>query len=270
LSVQTGNFPSLLKVSKVIPIPKSKDKNQIGNFRPISILPIVIKKFEILLIKRVTGFLDKYNILSDSQHRFRMNRSTTSAVLSFLNALHESMGNKTSPLGIFLDLSKAFEGVQHSILLEKLYKIGIRGKAHDCFASYLDERTQSVNVNSSDGKFLSNGLKVKLGVPQGSILGLLLYHIYINDFDCMIENLKCHITIYADDTTILVYDNNDKNVTDLRKEYLKVANYNFSCDKLLLNDYKTKLVTFQNSGTYIVEIELDNDNVVTSSGFTKF
>jgi hypothetical protein len=108
------------------------------------------------MLKRVTDFFDKY-ILSDSQHGFRKKRTSTSAVLSFLNTLHVSLDNETSLLDLFLDLSKAFDMVQHSILLEKLYKIGIRGKAHDWFASYLGEHIQSVIVDSSYGKFLSNG-----------------------------------------------------------------------------------------------------------------
>jgi hypothetical protein len=201
-SVNEGIFPSLLKFSKVIPVYKNNDSTDPNNYRPISLLPIISKVFESLMLRRLNDFLLKFNIIDKSQHGFRKGFSTTTAAFQYIEKIYESLDNRKKPLGLFIDLSKAFDLVDHNILLTKLEGIGVRGRAHDWFKSYLSNRKQMVCVNTLNGIGNSTLVDVDRGVPQGSILGPVLYILYVNDFSTYFDN--CDKTCYADDTNMLL------------------------------------------------------------------
>ena len=166
-----GVVPDNLKVASVIPVYKSGNHSSVSNYRPISLLSVFNKLLEKLMSKRITVYLEKYNILNENQFGFRNNRSTTQAILMIADKIQRAIENKMISCGIFLDLSKAFDTVDHRILLTKLDNYGIRGIANDWFRSYLDNRKQFVTL----GNISSEQLPVICGVPQGSVLGPLLF-----------------------------------------------------------------------------------------------
>ncbi len=171
LSFNTGQVPDQLKIAKVIPIFKSGDPRILNNYRPISLLNNFSKIFEKVMYLRLTNFLEVNNLISNSQYGFRQNHSTIHPLIQLSNFISKSFNEKKHVLGIFCDLSKAFDTVDHSILLQKLSKIGIRGMELSWFSNYLTNRKQFVRINNCNSSLLD----VLIGVPQGSILGPLLF-----------------------------------------------------------------------------------------------
>ena len=196
-SFQTGTFPKLLKIAKVIPVYKANDKQDITNYRPISILHPISKVFERIIFKQLLGFLNKFSLLNKNQYGFRPHRSTTQAILDNLNFIYENLDNDYTVISIFLDFSKAFDCIDHAILLRKLYQYGIRGIANDYFRSYLSDRTQYVCIENE----LSSTLPITHGVPQGSVLGPILFLLFINDFPH--SSIFFKFTLFADDSNLL-------------------------------------------------------------------
>ena len=176
-SLLSGIVPSKLKIAKVIPIFKNGHREDMYNYRPISILPCFSKNVEKIIANRLLSFLLKYNILYDHQFGFIPGKNTTHAILSLVDYLINSFEDNKLTCGIFLDISKAFDTIEHNILLNKLYKYGIRGNMLDWFMNYLSNRYQFVSINNTSSSFLG----IECGVPQGSIIGPILFILYIND-----------------------------------------------------------------------------------------
>ena len=209
LSLATGVFPDQLKIAKVVPIYKTSDPTFLNNYRPISLLPAFSKLFEKIMFNTIVAFLDRYNVLYKHQYGFRAKHSTIHPILHFINhcAEYHNLDKKTSTLAIFCDLSKAFDIIDHDILLHKLVHYGLRGVVNDWLRSYLNNRKQYVELKHAKSRqnFIS------CGVPQGSILGPLLYLLYVNDI-----GVACDDKIYsfADDTTLLTSSNSVASLFD--------------------------------------------------------
>ena len=248
LSLSSGIFPHSLKIAKVTPIFKKDDPSQISNYRPISILPSISKILEKLVYKRLYTFLLYNSLLIPNQYGFRKNHSTDYALINLCDKIIDSLSKKEHIIGIFLDLSKAFDTIDHHILLYKLERYGIRGNTLRWFENYLSHRSQYVLFNSHE----SSRTEVKCGVPQGSILGPLLFLIYIND----IINSSPLLTfiLFADDTNLFYSHKNLNTLTaSLNSELSKVANC-FKCNELSLNINKTCCMHFSNTNTHNVQL----------------
>ena len=245
ISLSCGICPSLLKIAKVVPIYKKDDKTQVTNYRPISLLPSISKVLEKIVYKRLISFLTVNNILNQSQFGFRKNCSTDFAIIELIDKVTKQLSQKEHVIAVFMDLSKAFDTIDHNILLYKLDHYGIRGPALSWFKSYLSDRQQFVHINGYDSS-MSN---IHCGVPQGSILGPLLFLIYINDILNSSSILK--FTLFADDTTVLAsHKNRDSLIHILNSELTKISSW-FKCNKLSLNIGKTNFMHFQTTHTNI-------------------
>ena len=177
LSITHGIVPDEMKIARVIPLFKADDRDVFTNYRPVSILPSFSKFIERIIYNRFLEYFNKYSILSDKQYGFRKNHSTSLALVDLYDKISTAIDQKEIAVGIFLDLSKAFDTVNHSILFDKLKYYGIRGLALDWVKSYFSNRVQFVQFNDC----FSASKNISCGVPQGSILGPLFFLLYIND-----------------------------------------------------------------------------------------
>src|SRR6218665_3268476 len=196
-SFSTGIVPAELKIASVTPIFKQGDKHLMTNYRPISVLPFTAKLMEKAIANRLTAFVEKLELLSPMQFGFGKHHSTEMALIKIQNMITKANTRiiKKHSLGIFIDLAKAFDTVDHSILIKKLNNYGVRGIPLEWFRSYLDARYQRVRCDGA----LSESRLLTYGVPQGSNLGPLLVLLYINDLTNVSQVLK--LVLFADDTT---------------------------------------------------------------------
>ena len=240
LSFSSGVVPHALKLAKVIPIHKKVATDHPGNYRPISLLSIFEKIMEKLMYRRLSQFLSSQNILYKYQYGFRNRYSTSLALIELTDNLYFQLDKREVLAGIYLDLQKAFDTVNHDILLYKLSNYGVRGHVLEWFSSYLTDRQQFVSildVHSTVGK-------LHCGVPQGSVLGPLLFLVYIND----IQNCApgTNIKLFADDTNIFVSNSTVDLVCTQANEVLICLSNWFNENKLSLSIEKTCYSIFAN------------------------
>ena len=265
MSMSTGLVPDNLKVAKVIPVFKSGSKECMSNYRPISVLTVFSKIIEKCVFSRISNFLSSNNLLNSTQYGFREGLSTSLAITKLTQDITNSIETKKTTVGVFLDMSKAFDTIDHNILMQKLYHIGIRGVPHKWIENYLSNRKQYVTINSTD----SNMLNVVCGVPQGSILGPLLFLIYINDIQCS-SNVLSFIQ-FADDTSIFFTHKDIPLInTTFNKELQNVYQW-LKCNKLIINMSKTNYMVFSNMNYNIDDIRIHMDkSQLLHTNHTKF
>ena len=240
-SLLNGQFPERMKIAKVIPLFKKGDKQDISNYRPISLLSSLSKILEKIIYSRTVNFFKLHGIFSNFQFGFREKHSTIHALLTFLDKVAHAIDKYSHLVGIFLDFSKAFDTINHEILLYKLSQYGIRGKALEWFRNYLTNRKQYVSLNNCN----SNLHGVNCGVPQGSLLGPLLFIVYINDF-CRSSDILSFI-LFADDSNLFFsHDNPHTLVNTINSELKKITQW-IRANKLSLNLQKTKYMLFSNT-----------------------
>ena len=234
LSFVTGVFLSVLKTEKVISVFKKDSKLDYSNYRSISLLSIIEKFLEKRVYKRLYIFLNKNNVIYNLQFGFRQQYSTSHALINLTENIRKALDDGNIGCGVFVDLQKAFDTVDHKILLAKLNHYGIRGVSYDWFKSYLSNRNQYVSINGYESGLAA----LNCGVPQGSVLGPLLFLLYINDLNQAIKFCKVHH--FTDDTNPLCLGNSIKKLNKLVNADLKhLANW-LSANKISLNIKKLK------------------------------
>lgn len=238
---RSGKFPDAFKVNKVIPIFKKGDPDNMNNYRPISIIPIFAKIFEIILKSRIVAYFEDNDLLNPAQFGFRRKRSTTQAILDIVNQLVSNLEEGKTSVLTLCDLTKAFDCVPHSILVEKLSFYGIKGVPLNLLVSYLENRKQCVSINNN-----TSGIReVTHGVPQGSVLGPLLFIIFINDLYYYMLPNKC--VLFADDTTLISAAKNMDSLLKLSEAVEKESVRWFCANNLLLNPDKTQRLTISSN-----------------------
>lgn len=245
LSFEKGVFPERLKFSKVKPLFKKGDEADMGNYRPITLIPVISKIFEKAMAKRVNSFIAHHKIIKREQYGFQEGKSTSLACFSLVKYVTEALNNKHLTLALFLDMSKAFDSVSHKILLKKLFDYGIRGVALDWFESYLCNRQQCTEITRIENNVKvtsrSNYKTVEAGVPQGSILGPLLFIIYINDLP---DTVKRECILFADDCTLVFQNKNSENLqADVHSTLYNTIDW-LNKNNLKININKTKAIQF--------------------------
>ena len=245
-SLCTGIFTDKLKIAKVIPLYKKQDKKVFGNYRPISLLSSVSKVFEKIVFDQFHDYFTTNGLLFNSQYGFRKHQSTELAALELTEKIRREIDQKKTPFSVNLDLSKAFYTLNHAMLLKKLQYYGLGATTLHWFKGYFSDLAQYVE---NDGVALAKKL-IETGVSQGSILGPLLFVIYMNDIQTVSE--RFHFILYADDTTLTstfctftqeVYHDVNHMSYLINLELSKISDW-LAVNKLSLNVDKTKFIIF--------------------------
>ena len=246
-----GHFPDSLKLAKVIPLHKGDSVLSVSNYRPISLLPIFSKLFERMIYNQFIVYIEENHILDELQFGFQRNKSTEHAISSIITDISRAFSKKQSSYCIFLDFAKAFDTVNHDILIDKLSYYGVKNQSLALFRSYLSDRSQVVEVNG----VLSDKGTIKHGVPQGSILGPLLFLLYINDISKSSKILK--FFLFADDTTVFYSANpNDKNTENILNKELEKVSCWLAANKLSLNVKKSNFLHFHKGNSCKIPLNL--------------
>ena len=265
LSITSGVFPDLLKAAKIRPIHKAESRKLLTNYRPISILSPISKILERIVFNQLTTFLSANNILYKYQFGFRKNHSTELALIEISDLIYKALDSSEFFFSLYLDLSKAFDTVNFEILLQKLDHYGIRGLGNQWMRSYLYNRCQRVDI---DGQ-LSEPLIPICGVPQGSILGPLLFLIYINDLPN--TSYLLNFRLFADDTKIYLANSSLPEIQEIISTELPKISTWLNANKLSLNVKKTKFVLFKDPHKvepFILNVNL-SDSIIEREVFAK-
>ena len=255
-SLNIGTFPDLMKIAKVLPLFKHGEKQIPDNYRPISLLPVISKVLEKIMYTQMVSHLEETNALYARQYGFRKNSSTCDVVTNLVGEILNAFEDNRMVLAVFIDLKKAFDTVSHCHIFSKLETLGVRGTELKWFRSYLENRRQCVELHS----MRSEMKRLPTGVPQGSLLGVLLFKIDIND---VFKSLKQSMSIlYADDTTLFITGKSLHFLRVKMQHDLLLLSKWLSTNKLKLNISKTKCMLFHKEGlTPDVELEVDGETV---------
>ena len=266
LSFSTGVFPDILKTCSVLPLFKKGSKQDCGNYRPISLLSNISKLLEKLMYSRLYSFLNIFNCISELQFGFRAKHSTSHALISITEKIREALDTGHFACGVFIDLQKAFDTVDHDILVSKLEYYGVRGVVKNWFSSYFKNRKQFVTING----FKSSLCDMNFGVPQGSVLGPLLFLIYINDLSVSVKNSIVHH--FADDTNLLYINKSIKVLSKNVNRDLKGITDWLNANRISLNVNKTEYIIFHSPRKlidYEINIKLNGKRLYPSK-FIKY
>jgi len=255
--LSTGVFPDRLKYAIVKPIFKKGNKQEISNYRPISLLTSFSKIIEKFIYARLHVHIDMNNILVHELYGLRAHSSTEQAAFNLINSILSAMNNNQIVGGIFCDLQKAFDRVNHKILLEKLEFYGVEGKFKTLIESYLPGGFQRVTLDNMTNYNNSSKWEVlKCGVPQGSILGPLFFLICINDLPTIV-NKENNMVLFADDTSIIITDSNRQDYNITANQMLQDINTWFNINLLTLNFNKTQYLEFRTKNYHNVNTQIN-------------
>lgn len=241
LSFTNGIFPNILKEAVVKPIYKGGDADLADNYRPISLISNIAKIFEYAIKDVILNFCKKHNILAKQQFGFQEKVSTQDAISKLIGRVYQSIDKSKPSIAVFLDLAKAFDTISHKKLISKLPAYGFRGKILQLIESYLSQRVQYVR----NGNVISEPMTIKSGVPQGTVIGPILFILYINDIFELED--ECYIVSYADDTALYVEGNCWPEVQRKTEKLLQNIKAWLDENLLILNYGKTKFLTFSSN-----------------------
>ena len=270
-SFAQGIFPEALKLAIVKPLFKKGDQEEIGNYRPVSMLSVFSKILETLMYNRLLAFLNRSAFFHDFQHGFVKNKSTTTALVNFMDTVLSALDGREAVCGLFLDLSRAFDTLNHTCLLNKLEKMGIRGSILKWFASYLGDRTQKTCIMIDKTKYESDVLSYNHGVPQGSVLGPLLFIVFLNDIvSCVNDSDKINIINYADDTNLIIKGGTIGEIQQYATQTWGNLKDWFYTNQLILNEAKSNCIFFKtHNSTFHTPDHLTKEIPISVSNNTK-
>lgn len=237
-SLLTGQFPEKMKTTKITPVYKNGNKNDVSNYRPIGILSNITKILEKTVNKQLMEYIDSAKIINEKQYGFRNKSNTSTALFDFVSMLQTSLDQKYKTSAMFIDLRKAFETVNRKILLRKLFNIGIHGTEHKWFSNYLQGRNQYTEVQN----FKSKLHNINAGVPQGAHPSTTLFIIFVNDIADL--QLSGKLFMYADDIAIIYSANSTQELEKMMNEDCEKLQKYMDTNQLTINDKKTQYMLF--------------------------
>lgn len=241
-SLQVGVFPTSWKTALVTPIPKINNRIRLTDYRPISILPVLSKILERIVCDQMRKFLEENNLLDLCQSAYRRDHSTQTCLIRVLDGIRRSCDRRMVTVAVCIDFSRAFDLVQHHTLLKRLQNMGFSGSSLRWIFSYLMGRRQAVR-DSNDG-CLSSYTLINSGVPQGSVLGPLLFTLYLADISEAIEHSE--YSLYADDLMICLHcfpDEISDGITKINGDVDRINKW-AGRNKMLINAAKTQAIVF--------------------------
>ena len=260
-SIANGIFPDSMELAHIIPLYKGKEKYLSENYRPISLLITVSKLLEKIVYKRTYSFLSNTNQIYSKQFGFRKRHSCENAVSELIGNIVKNLQQKKNSLAIFLDLSKAFDTLEHDVIFKKMERYGIRGECLNWYKSYLVNRKLQVKcmTEANNKSTYSEQYKVEYGTPQGSCMGPLIFLIFCNDLSKHLELISC--IQFADDTTLYHSSKNENYLRWSTEHDLKILSDWFKANKLTLNLNKSAFILFSPSNSDTMEIKLGNTSI---------
>ena len=257
ISYETKTFPDILKKAIIKPIHKKDDKNDISNYRPISILSVVSKIFERAALNQLLNYFEKYSLISVLQHAYQKNRGTVTCLFELLNEVYELIDAKFKVAIVSLDLSKAFDTINHTLLLKKLKNFNLNSDSVSYIQSYLNNRSQITKL----GKYTSSEENIMSGVPQGSILGPFLFLCFVNDLPDVFKNL-CNFKAYADDTQLLVFDKDLNKLKEKVENVINVAQTWYNKNGMKNNSSKSEILVISTKKSDNIKIDVLEEGIL--------